>query len=406
MSKSTPNQESRMNTATYRIDNRVDSNEVEKVLKRYAKRLVGLGHAEPTWTFEVEGQRIVVTITGVPEVASLVVAVVDQLSDDQGAKHNILRTFPGQDGWNLAAFRDADLRCDHCGTNRRRHQCFIVQDAATAGSEHAKLLMVGSTCVDEYSDREGTLRMWQALADLNAAFVAFEDYDGSGDDDGLGGGGGGSWPLSVRGFTAAASCAIRHFGWHKSAEGDDATKLAALEIYTGSKYHEVPVCEQRDYDEADAAIAWAWDQLEAAQQGDNDYLYNLATIAHQAQISRRFMGILASLPFAYQRTLAREAQRAAEQAAKNCEPLAADGTKVKDVAVTIIDTRWIEGAYGTSLMIKMQDDSGRVLVWFASNPPSIEAGEKALVSGTIKRFNADRCETNLTRCKLVVKAVA
>lgn len=384
-----------MRTATYSLDARVSKPAVEKILRRYSKRLTDLGYEAPEWATLPHGNRVTLFLTNVPAITSYVIAAVDGLKDDEGTYRTIIRAFPGKGDVDLTSFRDAAPRCDHCNTDRFRLQTFIVREPETDD-----LLMVGSTCVDAYSDREGTLAVWKAIADLNAALMTYEDFgSGDSDDEGWGSGGGG-WHISVAEYTAAACCAIRHYGWCKS-DGDQPTKFEAMGIYRSPGKDGRPWTEERDTAEADAAILWAKDY-----QGDNEYRYSLSTVAGLVATDTRFMGILASLPYAYQRHLAREAERAAEKLARLEEPLAADKVRVRDIPVTIMDTRVIDGAFGSSLLIKMRDEAGHTLTWFSSSWPEVSVGRKATLTGTVKRYNEDRGETQLSRCVLTVEEEA
>ncbi len=68
--------------------------------------------------------------------------------------------------------------------------------------------------------------------------------------------------------------------------------------------------------------------------------------------------------------------------------------------------------FGAQTIIRMQtainDETCADLVWFASGVVDIKAGDKALLTGTVKRRETStrtgRCETHMTRCTLEVRS--
>ena len=62
-----------------------------------------------------------------------------------------------------------------------------------------------------------------------------------------------------------------------------------------------------------------------------------------------------------------------------------------------------EGQYGTAFVVRFFDDDGRKFVWFASNCPDLEDGQRVTVKGTVKKHEERNGEkqTIVTRCKIV-----
>lgn len=71
---------------------------------------------------------------------------------------------------------------------------------------------------------------------------------------------------------------------------------------------------------------------------------------------------------------------------------------------TVVFTKCIDGAYGTTTLVKFETPEGNVATWFASGFKDVQRGEQFTVTGTIKALEDSEQygkQTVVTRCKLV-----
>lgn len=97
----------------------------------------------------------------------------------------------------------------------------------------------------------------------------------------------------------------------------------------------------------------------------------------------------------------REAARAAERAASAWVGKVGDRIELEVTVLFTAEGRG--GQWGPSTVVKCKDDSGNLLVWFASGSWHIEPGSRCKVRGTVKAHDEYRGgkQTVMTRCKLV-----
>jgi hypothetical protein len=78
------------------------------------------------------------------------------------------------------------------------------------------------------------------------------------------------------------------------------------------------------------------------------------------------------------------------------------GERIKNMSVVITFVSFSEGTYGITTIVKMQDEAGNVLTWFASGTQQLEIGKKIILTGTVKKHDEYRSikQTVLTRCKI------
>lgn len=87
---------------------------------------------------------------------------------------------------------------------------------------------------------------------------------------------------------------------------------------------------------------------------------------------------------------------------KSNEWLGAEGQKIT-AKVKVVSTRLIDGPYGTSQLVKMEDDNGNNLTWFNSGANRLEDGANLTITGTVKKHDMyqGQKQTALTRVKAI-----
>lgn len=333
-------------------------------------------------------------------------AVISPVTDEDG-KHlgNILRMVPGFAGTLPERFRQASNLCEHCNTDRRRLETFVI-----ANSDGFK--QVGRNCLANYLG----LTNPHMLAELAELLIDAHDLMSMSEDaDGFGCLSGAQERVSVEDVLQVAASAIRQYGWlsNKSArefEKQSTSQRVSEWIFGGPKTrenfeHALKVSEE---DKTLATETESWLETLAGNAQENDYLYNLSLLAQASSVTAKNFGILISAINAY----SREKERAIRRNARVQEDSKSDfigtvGERITIENATVIYTTTFESDYGVTHLFKFKAGDN-VLVYFASNPmfeqgeviPSMIARVKAH-ENRVDKYNAQGVrQTIITRASL------
>jgi len=315
-------------------------------------------------------------------------AVVETLANGE----NLVRCVPGCTV--PESYRNTDMHCDHCGTNRRRREVFILRH------EDGRTVQVGRTCIADFLGHvtASTLasRAEYLMSIEAAAKEAESDYYH----------GGGVIHRDISSFLGTVAICIRRLGWlsrGKSEEGF-ATADIAWAILTDfrSKYitelveKNNIVAEERDVELAKNALEWA-----RKLDGGSDYLYNLGVACRQEHVNWRTTGIVASAIAAYQHTC--EKQEKIKKERKSLSHVGEIGKRM-DFEATVKRLRYFDSDWGVRTMCLFEDAEGNHLVWWASRDLSeIEEGDYVKIKATVKEhgeYNGTP-QTVVQRCKIL-----
>ena len=134
---------------------------------------------------------------------------------------------------------------------------------------------------------------------------------------------------------------------------------------------------------------------------DSDLLRNCQNLVKQKFVKPSHFGYLAYLPVAYEREIRKAEARAARKSeAEKSGYVGHVGDRITFRANSaVLVTSW-ENMYGTTFLYKFADESGNILIWYASRTFDVKDGVK--VTGTIKAHNErdGAKQTVITRCKV------
>ncbi len=328
-------------------------------------------------------------------------AVVDHLSNGTITRYPMTeaRFLAGAD-IDLTPYRNVEATCDHCETNRKRHETFIVVH------EDGDEKRVGRNCLADFlghsnpSSLIGHLNLW------GKAFALVEGAEEAGFDTGV-------TYLDLSVFLAFVACQIRVGGWLSRGKAYEqgygvATADLAQSAYWSSVHPPVLVPTLEDAKRSVAALDWAR-ALTDEEIGDNDYLFNLRAVCTDDYIRPKRGGLAGSVIVAAERAF----EKAAE-AATNSNLHIGEVKERLTLELTLRATREIEGHFGLSILHKFEDAAGNLFVWFATNDRIIPAGyvtpgrgdkrailigETHTLAGTVKGHDdyRGRKHTKLTR---------
>lgn len=296
---------------------------------------------------------------------------------------------PGQslDGWKRPD-KDEWPACDHCHTDRKRVRVYVVRD-----DRDGKLIQLGHSCISLYTGIEPK-GLWALGFDM-----VLEEFAGR--DEGGFGGGGRDYGVRID-EVLALSFAYSQGGraYVSKARADEWGKEATVDLIRchlfsppkavspGSRGYEA-YAEYQDAcakaSEVDEALLGAIKASADTLKAGSDYGDNMAIIlaAESGYVSRRNVGVLASLLAVYRRGLEQEESRKAQPAAQGF--LGEAGAKLKGLEITAKVVKVWEGHYGMTTFLVGSTDDGHTVTWKASGARGWEPGDRIkITSATIK----------------------
>jgi hypothetical protein len=361
--------------------------------------LVKVGEQRKTVTNEVTGAKTTViyfevAVTGTaPKLAGWTFVATMQ-HEEAGV---ILRTVPTVElpAGTLDAYRACSPACDHCQTERRRNDTFVLR------ADDGRTKQVGRSCLADFLgglSPAGAARMAEILAACGQAC----------EDEASGGGSGRVEQVDDLGaFLVVVATVVRLSGWMSRGaarlrEGVRATADLVMEAMHPHPMSEASIAWAREVAAArlDVDVTAARCALDAAEALDagaqlSDYEHNLRVIALGGFVTARLAGLAASILPWYDRELAkaRELSRTAES-----KHLGTVGLREVFEALTLVRVMHFDTDFGTLHLHRFEDAAGNVLVWKTSSE-SWEPGRVYTVKATVKKHDDYRgtAQTVITR---------
>jgi len=310
------------------------------------------------------------------------VAVIEQLGEE-----NLVKIVPGENCPGL--FRTTDYHCDHCNTDRRRKEVFVLRH------DDGTHKQVGRNCLSDFlggKSPEGVLAWAQIIFELDSTVRESESEGWCH---------GGRYSPSIDEYLAVVAICIRRIGWisKKAAESmfpePMTTAYLAWRVCTDTKSRTIGelieekelYVEDRDLELAKAAVEWA-KALPTDQS--NDYQYNLGVACRAGIVNPSTQGIIASVISAYQRHLDRVEELNIKGREKFLdEHVGVVGQRGGFAGLTVKSMKYFDGNYGVKTLVRFKDPEGRTLIWWASGEVEwLKEGESYDISATVKEHGA------------------
>lgn len=298
-------------------------------------------------------------------------------------------------------------RCDHCGKRRGRKDLFVLRD----GDKPA--VIVGRSCIAAHLGGvtpEQVAAYAQMVAELRSA-----SEDG-------GWGARGEDTQDPQWVLTLAAYSVRTRGWARANSYDGSTRgdvTSLLYPPTGNDPASVSMraevqarlAEVSERDHAKGAAAQRWAASLDVPEGGADYLYNLK-VAAANPVTSKTMGVLVSGVVAYDRAMEREVKRVerqrrgadADALAQAAGHFGKVGERV-EVEGRVLFTKAVESRWGSTTIVKFQDDAGHLFTWFASNAPELGAGDTLRGKATVKKHDDFRGVPQTVVTRLTLHAV-
>jgi hypothetical protein len=321
---------------------------------------------------------------------------------------NLIRQVPGAivAQGELATWRTAELGCDHCQTDRRRSETFVVRadgsDPAIAAGTHK---CVGRSCLAAFLGGQSPAALLSAIGWRDLVIKAGGDGDG----------GGGMWSgeshLESIEFLSWVAAIIRIDGWTSKANARTLERKSTSDVavylltppfgerekITWRKDRETYQPNESDAARGAAALAWS-----RALSGASDYELNLQLVASQSALDQKHAGILASAVMAHSRHLGQQTKRESGAAVQS-QYVGTIGARQDFGRVTLERVASFDTEYGRMHVHTFRDAIGNALVWKTGHRIGDEGSIVEMLVGTVKRHAEFRGEkqTELARCTLL-----
>lgn len=300
------------------------------------------------------------------------VAVISPTTDEDGKFiGNVLRRVPGFDGELPPMYRSATNYCDHCKTDRRRNETFVIYGPLAHGTGFKQ---IGRNCLANYLGLANP-EHYAALAEI---LIDADELCGMGEDEGFSGGCRVAERVPLDEVLIVGASAIRLYGWLSSTSAREFCKTSTADrvrewVFGGKKARdnfEHPLIAT-DEDKKLATDATEW--LEQLQNVDgNEYLYNLSLLAKAVSVTAKNFGLAVSAINAYAREKEFAIRRNAQiEADTKSEFFGAVGDRVTIENAVILYTTTFESQFGVIHFYKMKQQNN-VIVYFSSRDMTAE----------------------------------
>ena len=296
-------------------------------------------------------------------------------------------------------YRSASPRCEHCNSDRHRKETYVLYHAKNNAWKQ-----VGSSCLKDFTGYVSA-EMAAAVASVYALFDQISEdcihiasspkYFDTG---------------SV--ICYAIEC-VKHWGYHKSEEGNDATRERVRDLM--HRHMKLPASiDAVTFDPMSTANLQTFEDLRSrllALNAEDDYTNNLQVLLRAEKVPEKRLGILVSAVPYYNNLIARDVE---QRNTSNSEFVGNVGDKLIIDIATVKLVNIYDGYYGSTWRYQIVDAHGNVFMWDASSPMwdmvcvedspkgDVIEGLPLQIKGTIKKHDEFRNikQTWLTRCRV------
>ena len=296
-------------------------------------------------------------------------------------------------------YRSASPRCEHCNSDRHRKETYVLYHA-----ENHAWKQVGSSCLKDFTGYVSA-EMAAAIASVYALLdQVAEDrvYIASSPK-----------YFDIESVICYAIECVKHWGYHKSEEGNDATRERVRDLM--HRHMKLPASiDAVTFDPMSTANLQTFEDLRSrllALNAEDDYTNNLQVLLRAEKVPEKRLGILVSAVPYYNKMIARDVE---QRNTSNSEFVGNVGDKLIIDIATVKLVNIYDGYYGSTWRYQIVDAHGNVFMWDASSPMwdtvcvedspkgDVIEGLPLQIKGTIKKHDEFRNikQTWLTRCRV------
>lgn len=292
---------------------------------------------------------------------------------------------------DLNWYRDAAPVCEHCRTNRRRSDTFIVSNVT------GDFRQIGRNCLAAFIGGKSPEVMAAYAEILVDVGEISEDCVRVGGQPRL---------IALAQYLPWVASAIRRDGWlSRSAVRDCAGKRATADVAWADgafPSKDLPRAAllsvvSADTELADKALAFTTKLLDS-KDFTTDYEHNLRVVCHSEFIDRRMTGIAASIIGFYESEMRRQIER--QKAVAASSHVGSVGSREVFPGLVCTQIRSLPGEFGITHLHTFRDSAGNLLKWFASKE-ALDVGATYDLKATVKKHDEYQGvkQTLLSRCK-------
>lgn len=306
---------------------------------------------------------------------------------------NVLRAVPGRE--IPESYRTGGADCDHCHKARRRKDTYVIQ------SESGEVRQIGHSCIRDFLGHVSPEQMgWMA--------TIVRDLEALGSE-----GGSGSRPvIYTTDFLEVCAALTLERGFVSRAAVQAAPESGLRTTSSLARQILFPDPEQvrkgtaptvedtpESLELARASLEWA-KSLVATR---SDYEHNLRIISSKETLEDRDLGLLASLPAAYRKTVLKIERERKERAVRAVSRHfgTVGGREVFTLTLRkAVPLPGFRDPDDLRYLYLFEDGDGNAAAWFASSKADLEEGRTYEVKATVKAHGEYKggAQTVLTRC--------
>ena len=329
----------------------------------------------------VENKVVDVTVKGeVPKINGW--SFIGKLTHDGAGDFVTVLSAPGMK--IPAKYRKSKGDCDHCNRARYRKNTFVI-------SKNDKFMEIGRSCLKDFFPSvniEWIVDYFKYIDNMldSGEIKDFDSFTGVKVRP--------SAPLDF--ILMVSNAVIRRDGWmsataaNKIMEKDEDADVIPtsseiihqinllLGFITPTKHDSIIELSKKDEEIAPKIIDFVRNDM----YGDDDYVYNMKNFFSLDEVELRYVPFVASGISAYNRSVEKVIETKAKKAVSNY--VGEIGEKIT-ADVEVIGAKYVSSFYGSSLLVRMVDDSGNTFSTFYSGCKfDPEVGDKFTIMGTVK----------------------
>jgi hypothetical protein len=369
--------------------------QIEKRLQKLVKKALKYGNEDIVYSFGSVTTETVNTENGPRECECVEITVSGEAPQIGGYNllarielleggENLVHCVPGVDVSLDTSFRTHNGHCDHCNTDRRRNDVYVLTDGT-------QQIAVGRTCLRDFlgiDDPKSIVERAQFFEEIQN--IRDEDFSNLFGSFGY---------VDLRSVLVIAAGLIRTVGYVSKAKqaetGDVATGESVLFVMDGVPGFDVETTNED--------TTWTNKAIELFRSTDsfgNDYMDNLRVLFKQDFIKRGHVALVSSGVLAAQRRLAPKDKT--HDVTSDFVGVVKE--RIRGMELVLEKIIFLgSGAYGPTYLHTMKDIQGNVFTWVTGNKMEADGGSVVKLDASIKEhkvYNGAK-QTVLTRAKLV-----
>jgi len=259
-------------------------------------------------------------------------------------------------------FRFSKNICEHCHTNRKRTNLYIIHNTETGDFKQ-----VGKSCLKLFTGGLSAEYVAAYMEIINFLDESEYDYDGDFELSGN------CHYYEVEEILYIAEAIIERYGYIK-ADQPNSTKDMVIGIlmngieWTEHYFNRALPSESEIYTAQNSDTAQAITSYYLSLEDNSEFIHNIKVILSERYCNKKNIGLLSYLPFGYQKaTKKAEAERRQIEINSGYEYFGKIGKRYKGIPITLSVLTCYDTDFGLTYIYKMEDTENHVYTWKTGN---------------------------------------